>query len=47
MDLESRAEREIELIEQDETLTPEEMRRSIADVVEELRDALLEQRCGC
>jgi hypothetical protein len=40
IDLEERAEREIELIEEDETLTPEEKRRAIAYVVQELREAL-------
>ncbi len=43
MDLEARAEREVELIEQDETLTPEEKRRAIADVAQELREALRDQ----
>ena len=43
MDLEERAEHEVELIEQDETLTSEERRRAINDVVQELREALRDQ----
>jgi hypothetical protein len=40
MNFEARAEREIELIEQDETLTPDEKRRARADVLQELNEAL-------
>ena len=43
MDLELRAEHEIELIERDETLTEKERRRAINDVIQELREALREQ----
>jgi len=43
MDLEERAEHEIELIEQDETLTDKERSQAIRDVVQELREALRDQ----
>lgn len=38
MSLEERAERVIELIEQDDSMTYEEKRRAIRDIYEELRD---------
>ena len=37
--LEKRAEREIDLIEQDESMTQEEKRKAIKEVYEELREA--------
>lgn len=43
MELEERAEHEIELIEQDETLTDKERSQAIRDVVQELREALRDQ----
>lgn len=43
MDLEERAEHEIELIEQDETLRDKERSQAIRDVVQELREALRDQ----
>ena len=43
MDLEERAEHEIELIEQDETLTDKERSQAIRNVAQELREALRDQ----
>jgi nucleoid DNA-binding protein len=43
MDLEARAEHEIELIEQDETLTNNERQEAINDVIQELKEALRDQ----
>jgi len=46
MDYEERAEHEIELIEQDETLSEKKKSQAIEDVIQELREELEDHKNG-